>query len=571
MKTTRIVIAIACFITATLLGADSSVPAVPLPPVKAAQGPAPLPPPQPADEIIIAQVVQPIVPPTAAASPAGNATQRAVTTQPVGPADANGKTLRIILGTSQVIRPPWPVARVAVTNPKVADLQVLSPRQVLVQGKGVGMTDLTMWSDNEEVWHAPVHVEIDPQSMQLRLKQLFPDSQLAISQQDGVVSVQGTLSRAEHAPQLHQFLDAYGIKYADLTSVAGVHQVLLQVRFAEVSRKAIRALGFNALYTGNDFFGGITVGSSGGGPLNPISIGQGRGTIAQSGAQAVFTQDVGVSPAVTVFGGSPTADFQFFLEALVENQYMRILAEPNLVAISGQDASFLAGGEFPIPVVQGSTAGGGTAITVEYRKFGIQLKFRPTVLGDGTIRLHVAPEVSELTDNGAVVLQGFRIPALMTRQAETTLELKSRQTFAMAGLISHTATGRSSRIPGAGDLPVIGALFRSIRYEKGETELVVLVTASLIEPTSAISHAPLPGALHFDPNDWEFYGLARLEGSPPNIGHQDATMLQECGLHRLKGPGAWAKYESSKATPSADNGNCQQVSPTRRTARDRNN
>ena len=304
---------------------------------------------------------------------------------------------------------------------------------MLVQGKSVGATDLTMWSQGEDVWHSPLKVEVDPQTMLTRLGQLFPQSRLSVSQQDGVLTVQGTLARAEEAVQLHQFLDAYGLKYADLTHVGGLQQVLLQVRFAEVSRTAIRTLGFNGLYTGNDFFGATAVGADGGGPINPISIGQAQGMNVASGTPFEFTQTTNVSPAVTVFGGSRTADFQFFLQALAENQFLRILAEPNLVAMSGQDASFLAGGEYPIPIVQGSTAGGGTSITIEYQKFGVQLKFRPTVLGDGTIRLHVAPEVSELSTTGAVVMQGFSIPSLLRRRAETTLESRA---------------GRPSRWPG---------------------------------------------------------------------------------------------------------------------------
>ena len=465
------------------------------------------------------------------------------TTQADQAVNESGKPVTVVLGTSQIVRPPWPVARVALTNPKIADVQVLTPRQVLVQGKAVGATDLTMWSQGEDVWHSSLNVEVDPQAMQIRLAQLFPGSRLLVSQQDNIVTVQGSLGRAEQAPQLRQFLDAYGMKYVDLTQVAGLQQVLLQVRIAEVSRTAIRAMGFNAVFNGDDFFGGIAVGSDNGGPLNPVSIGRAEGEIARSGAPFVFDKS-GISPAVTIFGGSSTADFQFFVQALAENQYLRILAEPNLVAMSGQDASFLAGGEFPIPVVQGSTAGGGTAITIEYRKFGVQLKFRPTVLGDGTIRLHVAPEVSELSDNGAVVMQGFRIPSLVVRQAETTLELKSRQTFAMAGLLSQNSKARSSRVPGAGDLPVIGALFRSARYESGETELVVLVTASLFEPTSSTATPALPGALHYDPNDWEFYSLGRLEGAPPKICPADARGFQAAGLHRLKGPGAWVRYDA---------------------------
>jgi pilus assembly protein CpaC len=345
---------------------------------------------------------------------------------------------------------------------------------------------------------------------------------------------------------MHQFLDATGVKYVDLTRVAGGQQVQVQVRIAEASRTALRSLGINALQSGMQdgvFFGASQVGSAGGGAFNPVSIGPPEGALA--GGELVpyrFTADVTVSPLVTLLAGFPRADLEFFIQALAENAYLRILAEPNLIALSGETASFLAGGEFPIPVIQGGQAGG-NAITIEYKEFGVRLDFRPVVLGDNRIRLHVAPEVSSLSDTGAVELQGFRIPAVVTRRAETTVELKSGETFAMAGLLQQTNEGRNTRVPGLGDLPILGALFRSTRYQRGETELVVLVTASLVEPMLSASLPPLPGAMHVPPSDWEVYAEGRIEGRPTTIAPADATRLKALGLDRLKGPGAWASHD----------------------------
>jgi pilus assembly protein CpaC len=225
---------------------------------------------------------------------------------------------------------------------------------------------------------------------------------------------------------------------------------------------------------------------------------------------------------------------------------MRILAEPTLVAMSGEDASFLAGGEFPVPIAQNSS-GTGTTITVEYKEYGIRLKFHPTVLGENVIRLSIAPEVSELSDAGAVIIQGFSIPSIVTRKAQTTLELKSGQTFAMAGLINHTATGRNSRIPGLGDLPVLGAMFRSVRYENDETELVVMVKASLVNPFSAGQPPPVPGDTHAKPNDWELYAMGAIEGQAPKLSKAQAAWLEQSGLSKLRGPGGWV---SSDARPA---------------------
>jgi pilus assembly protein CpaC len=195
--------------------------------------------------------------------------------------------------------------------------------------------------------------------------------------------------------------------------------------------------------------------------------------------------------------------------------------------------------------------GGALSITIEYKEFGVRLRFRPTVLGDGTIRLHVAPEVSDLTESGAVIIQGFRVPALMTRRAETTLELKSGQTFSMAGLLNDRSEGRSSRVPGLGDVPVLGALFRSTRYVKGETEMVVLVTASLVEPLSIAEPPPLPGVLDVPPNDWEFYMEGLVEGRErPMLTASDAEWLDSIGFEGLRGPGAWESYETGEPSPT---------------------
>ena len=281
---------------------------------------------------------------------------------------------------------------------------------------------------------------------------------MEVNQSGETLIVTGLLRSADQVVQLHDFLDKTGITYVDMTSLAGVQQVQLEVRVAEVSRAALRTLAVNTLYANNDFFGGLTIGPSGGTPLlTDIEIGPGN-------------FETSFSPAVTVFAGVPRADFETFLQAIAENQYLKILANPTLVALSGEKASFLAGGEFPIPVVQGGGAGGSTSITVDYREFGVRVSFQPVVLGDGTIRLSVAPEVSDLTSVGAVDIEGFSIPALIVRKAETTLELKSGQTFAMAGLINDKNEAINARIPGLGDLPVLGPLFRSIRYKKNETE-----------------------------------------------------------------------------------------------------
>lgn len=448
--------------------------------------------------------------------------------------------VKIGVGRSEVVEAPWPMVRVAVADPEVADVEILSPTRLLVIGNKIGATDLFLWNQEDESWRAQISVGVDLSSLQAELAGIFPGSSLNLVLSQDVLVVTGSLRRSEHAAQLLAILDAYGVKYVDGTSVAGVHQVLLQVRLAEVSRDAIRALGINSVYAGSDFFGAVRIGSSGGGPINPISFVPTPGAPA-TGLPFIFGES-GLGAGVSLVTGFPTSDLVLFFEALAENQYARILAEPSLIALSGEKASFLAGGEFPIPIVQGSSAGGGTTITIEYKEFGVKLNFQPFVLGDDTIRLHVAPEVSELSDFGAVIIEGFRIPSVLTRRAETTLELKSGQTFAMAGLLKQTNAGRSTRIPFLGDLPVIGPLFRSVRYTQGETELLVMVTASLVEPLSWSDARPMPGDLHEAPNDWDLYMNGQIEAPVPALAPPDAERLQEMGFHRLHGPGAWASH-----------------------------
>ncbi len=291
-----------------------------------------------------------------------------------------------------------------------------------------------------------------------------PCAMLKVSQSGDIILLTGSVPQAENAVAIHKFLDATKVKYVDMTTLAGVQQVHLQVRVAEVSRTAIRALGINAFMTGNSAFGGSTIGPDSGGAINPVNIGVPSGTSTTGQLPFQFTSPVGVTPPVTLFGGFNAANLEIFLQALAENQYLRLLAEPSLVAATGEEANVLVGGEYPIPVVQNAGAGSAPTISIEYKEYGVRLKFKPTVLGDGRIRLLVAPEVSELTDVGAVVIQGFSVPALLTRRAQTTLEMHSGQTFGMAGLINHTVDARSSKTPGLGDLPGLGAVpVRAVR------------------------------------------------------------------------------------------------------------
>jgi pilus assembly protein CpaC len=486
--------------------------------------------------------------PTLLSADSLHAQRASASNQPVVGQQADD-TITLYRGQSRVIRPPWPAEQVSITDPNIANVEVLAPRRVQVQGQKPGKTDITITGGENQVWRRQVDVGDDVRHVDARMQALFPAAELDVSQVDDLMIIQGRLPRAEQAQQLHQFLDATGQKYVDMTRIAGQQQVQLQVRVAEVSRRALRTLGINTFAGGSDVFGGVQVGSETG-PLAPINIGLPQGASAEGGASFQFLEDTGVPTAATVFAGFPSADLQTFIRALEENQYLRLLAEPNLVAMSGEQASFLAGGEFPIPVVQGTD--GNTSISIEFKEFGVRLRFRPVVLGEGTIRLHVQPEVSELSNVGAVEIQGFQVPSLLSRRAETTVELKSGQTFGIAGLIDRSTSARLSEMPGLGRLPVLGTLFRSVSYRQEQTELVVMVTANLVEPISTAEQLPAPGDLHRDPTGWELYLEGRIQGkNPPRLSPKQKKRMRELGFDRLHGPGAWASY-GQRSTVASD-------------------
>jgi pilus assembly protein CpaC len=455
------------------------------------------------------------------------------------------------------------VARVAVTDPTVADIQVLTADQVLIQGLSIGTTDILLWSEDEtQVLQRKVNVIMDVDSIRAKLGDLFPSSSLQLSESGENLIIRGSHRNAAHAAQLQEYLDKMGISFIDMTDVTGVQQVELEVRVAEVSKTGLRSLGVSWFQAGTDFSSGVS-------PKQGISsIGAVDGdrllgrSFGETAENTRILQDFGVLNTVsgtglTAFGILPKADLGFFLDALAENQFLRLLANPTLVAISGEEASFLAGGEFPVPVVQSGGSGGASgasAISIEYKEYGVRLSFKPIVLGDGTIRMFVYPEVSELDNANGTTVNGTFVPGILARKAQSTFEIKSGQSFAMAGLLSESSTATNSSVPGLGDLPVLGPLFRSVEYRNKETELVILVTANLVEPLNMdTASMPLPGFLHTAPNDWELYIDGDLDKSDlSKLDEIDAEWLKRLGLDDLQGPGAWDDYGNETPTSQAD-------------------
>ncbi|MHC4883394.1 MAG: type II and III secretion system protein family protein [Planctomycetota bacterium] len=456
--------------------------------------------------------------------------------------DGAGSEVSILHRQSQILQTKWPVARVAVTDPAIADIKVLTADQVLIQGLKIGTTDILRWIEDE--------TQVDKKKVNV------PQSSLQLSESGENLIIRGSHRVVNNAAQLQEYLEKSSISFIDMTDVAGVQQVQLQVRIAEVSKSGLRSLGINWFQAGNDFSSGISPGGSIG---SNGSVGLGKVVGDAAASVPGFQVDNTISGSgLTAFGILPRADMAFFLDALAENQYLRLLANPTLVALNGEEAGFLAGGEFPVPVVQSGGSGGGSggtsAISIEYKEYGVRLTFKPIVLGDGTIRLYASPEVSELDYANGTTVNGTSVPGVLARKAQTTVELKSGQSFAMAGLLSNSANATNSSVAGLGDLPVLGPLFRSVRYQNKETELVILVTANLVEPLNIDPEAaPLPGFLHEAPSDWELYINGNLESQDPaKLNAVEVEWLTRIGLSDLKGPGAWDNYDAPAPPSQAD-------------------
>ena len=413
-------------------------------------------------------------------------------------------SLDITLGKSVIVESDVPITRVSIANPAIADAVVLSPRQVYVTGGGVGVTNLTLWQAEDQVQQIySISVHPDLGELKEQIYQLFPEEtgvRVATSREH--ITVSGTVSSAARLSHVLAVAEAYAPgKVVNLLQVGGVQQVMLEVRVAEMNRELIRRLGINIGYLagGSDTWAATTL----------------SGISAITGQQSVFSP--GSIAKASPWGYVPVAanavlrfttngdDWTVFFDALKENGLAKILAEPTLVALSGQEASFLAGGEFPVPVPQSL----GTT-TITYKKFGVGLNFTPTVLGGNVISMRVSPEVSELDFTNAIVLNGFLVPAITTRRASTVVELRDGQSFAIAGLIKSTVREKLSKYPVIGDVPILGTLFRSSEFQKNETELIILVTPHLVKPIDG-DDAALPTDDFIEPSDLDFFGFGKVE------------------------------------------------------------
>ena len=410
------------------------------------------------------------------------------------------ETLHLLVGRSLVITSPTRIKRISLADTTIAEAIAITPNQVLVNGKAPGGVSLLIWDVDDQSQSFEVSVDIDTLSLGQKIHEVFPNEPVQIETSKDVVMLSGRISSAAVADKILEVVKNATPKVTSLMEVPPIPsgEILLEVKFAEVDRTAVTQLGVNLLIPGGNTIAAVGTGQFGSAALSgtigataPTTTATTTGTttaVTTATNQAAFT----LSSLLNIFIYNPSLNLGATIQALQQRDVLQILAEPNLLTASGKEASFLAGGEFPFPVIQSS--GGGTlpTITIQFKEFGVRLNFTPTIMEDGLIHLKVAPEVSSLDFANALTISGFTIPALSSRKISSEMDLKDGQSFAIAGLVDNRTTEIMSKIPGIGDLPVIGKLFQSKSVNKSKNELLVIVTPRIVHPLTADKVPPGP-------------------------------------------------------------------------------
>jgi pilus assembly protein CpaC len=401
--------------------------------------------------------------------------------------------IELISGKSKVLDLAVAIKRASLANPEVADTVVLSPTQLYLTGKATGITNLTLWNESGKMM-GMYDLIIAPDLSRLKesLHKALPEEKsILVTSSHDHITLSGMASNANNLSRALSIAEAYAPKKViNSLQVGGVQQVMLEVRVAEMNRELIKRLGINFNVIGDNGFGMSLLGG-----LTSLT------GFTNPGLGGAATVSTAVTQAIQGVFGVQTGSLNWtgFIDALKEENLLKVLAKPTLVALNGQEAAFLAGGEFPIPVPQ--TFG---LVTVQFKKFGVGLVFTPNILDSKHISLNVAPEVSELDFSNALRTQGFTIPAITTRRATTTIELADGQSFAIGGLMRDNVRESVKKVPFLGEIPILGALFRSSSFQKSESELLIIVTPHLVKPLDMAGQT-LPTDYYVEPNDFEFY------------------------------------------------------------------
>jgi pilus assembly protein CpaC len=409
------------------------------------------------------------------------------------------ETLNLSKGTGSLVRLSEPMSDLFVANDAVADVQVRSPTQLYIFGKDAGETTIYATSKTGRVVYATnVRVAQNLGNVNEILHAAMPDSSITVTTVGQLAVMNGTVASPQDAAQAQSLVTSLlnpGKKETDVLDILPVNrlkvatplQVMLKVRVAEINRSMLKKIGVNLLNRDVDTGAIFGIGRGNPGTIKPIVNANDPSGLPIGGTSVTFNNIVG-GTTLGIFGHIFGTDLLGTLDLMQNDGFITTLAEPNLTALSGETASFLAGGEFPIPVSQGNNA-----VTIEYKQYGVGLAFTPIVLADGRISLRVRPEVSETSDANSVKLGGFVVPSLITRRAETTVELGSGQSFMIAGLLQNRNNNSDEKAPFLGDLPILGTLFRSTSYQRNESELVIVVTPYLVRPVSNQIAIPTQG------------------------------------------------------------------------------
>lgn len=422
--------------------------------------------------------------------------------------------LDVPLNKSQTVTLDRPFARAMIGSEEIADIMPISDRSIYVLGKKMGTTSLTVYDKGGRVITI-VDVAVGPDVVTLRrqLAELMPGERIDARISNDAVVLSGVVSNAAAAQNAVQIAGTYaGDKVVNMMGVGSSQQVMLEVRFSEINRQSGKDIGVRSFFrNGSGSFDGVL----GNGATLVPDPDTGEGVLKLSSIADSF----GIFRKSFSLGG---LDILGVLDSLESKGLAKTLAEPTLVALSGERASFLAGGEFPIPVVQSSSGGagggngGGQGISIEFKPFGVSLGFTPTILADGVINLVVEPEVSSIDPSASIVLNDITIPGLQTRRASTTLELRDGESFAIAGLIRQDFSTTVRQVPLLGSIPIIGSLFRSSGFKRGETELLIVVTPRLVQPIRP-EQVALPTDRVGDPSELDLFFLGRTDKAVPAV------------------------------------------------------
>ena len=445
---------------------------------------------------VLALATEPAGSQNAPAAASGNAatsqvsTPAAETSTQVAPGAA---PLRVMVGKSLLINTTERLKRVSVTDPAVADALVVTPNQVLVNGLAPGEISLMIWDEAERSQSFDLRVDVDVTAAAEEVHRLFPDEQISVTPSRSAIVLSGHVTTEDVSKHAGAIASAYSKNVVNVLSFGpvGAQEVLLEVKFAEVDRSAVVQLGANLFMPGL----GNTVGLSQTGQFGGLGISNTAQTTVTNGNTQTTTTTL--TPPVTrvndflnLFIARTDINIGAVIRALQQKNLLQILAEPNLIAVNGKEASFLAGGEFPFPVAQPSGQGLST-VTIQFREFGVRLKFTPVIQPNGNIHLRVVPEVSTLDFTNSVTVAGTTVPAISTRKADTEFELQDGQSFVIAGLIDNRLTNITSKVPWLGDVPVLGNFFKSKSVQKSRGELMVVCTARRVSPSSQSPATPV--------------------------------------------------------------------------------